>query len=253
MPTVTSPARSYRIVDRDLIFSEPSTQYVLRVKDLPNDERPREKLTDSGAQNLSVAELLAVLWGVGTKSEDVLAMAKRTLKEYGEKAISNELNPTRLAEAANIPLVKACQVIAGFELGRRFYGTSQTGRPVQVRNAKQAYQYLKEMGTYQKEQLRGLYVNSRYQVIHDEVISVGSLTSNIVHPREVFQPAIERGAVAIIIAHNHPSGRLEPTEADLQVTEQLIAAGEVLGIELLDHLIITATKYTSIMEHIHHG
>ena len=245
MPTATA---NYQLTDHDLIFTEPNAQYVLRVKDLPNPERPREKLTETGAQNLSVAELLAVLWGVGTKNEDVLAMAKRTLKEYGEKAISNELQAQRLAESANIPLIKACQVVAAFELGRRFYGTGQAGRPIQVRNAKQAYQYLKEMGGYQKEQLRGLYLNSRYQVVHDEVISVGSLTSNIVHPREVFQPALERGAVAIIIAHNHPSGRLEPTEADIQVTEQLIAAGEVLGIELLDHLVITATKHVSVMD-----
>jgi DNA repair protein RadC len=85
-------------------------------------------------------------------------------------------------------------------------------------------------------------------VIHDEVISIGSLTSNVVHPREVFQPAIERGAVAIILAHNHPSGRLEPTMPDISITEQLIKAGDVLGIELLDHLIITSGKYTSVME-----
>ena len=104
------------------------------------------------------------------------------------------------------------------------------------------------MGGYQKEQLRGLYLNSRYQVVPDEVISVGSLTSNIVHPREVFQPALERGAVAIIIAHNHPSGRLEPTEADILVTEQMMAGGAVLGIELLDHLVITATRHGSVMD-----
>ena len=141
---------NYQLSDHDLIFKEPNTQYVLPVKDLPNPERPREKLAETGAQNLSVAELLAVLWGVGTKNEDVLAMAKRTLKEYGEKAISNELQAERLAESANIPLIKACQVVAAFELGCRFYGTGQAGRPIQVRNAKQACQYLKEMGGFKK-------------------------------------------------------------------------------------------------------
>jgi DNA repair protein RadC len=241
-------SRSYGLRDHDLIFSEANdSQYVLRVKDLPDDERPRERLLAHGPTSLSIAELVAILWGVGSRKEDVLAMARRTIKEYGEKAIGNELNPKRLAETADIPLTKACQIIAGFELGRRFYA-NQAGRPVQVRNSKQAYQYLKDIGTSQKEQLRGLYLNSRYQVVHDEIISVGSLTSSIVHPREVFQPAIERGAVAIILAHNHPSGRLEATRADIQITEQLIAAGEVLGIELLDHLIITASKHTSIME-----
>ncbi|HEY5442669.1 MAG TPA: DNA repair protein RadC [Candidatus Saccharimonadales bacterium] len=252
LDVLTKADDTYALEDRDLIFNEPQNGYVLRVRDMPDTERPRERLLAMGPSNLSVAELLAIIWGVGTAKEDVLAMSKRTLKEYGEKVISSELSPQRLADTADIPLTKACQVIASFELGRRFY-SSQGGRPAQVRNAKQAYRYLKGMGTSQKEQLRGLYLNSRYQVIHDEVISVGSLTSNIVHPREVFQPAIERGAVAIILAHNHPSGRLEGTLADIKITEQLITAGEVLGIELLDHLIITATRYTSLMESVQRG
>ena len=248
LDTVSKPT-AYHLEDRDLVMTEPGSGYVLRVRDLPNTERPRERLLEVGPSNLSVAELVSIIWGVGSSKEDVLAMARRTLKEYGEKAISNELNPRRLAETADIPLTKACQIIAGFELGRRFYA-AQAGRPAQVRNAKQAYSYLKNMGHSQKEQLRGLYLNSRYQVIHDEVISIGTLTANLVHPREVFQPAIERGAVAIILAHNHPSGRLEGTSADVKVTEQLVQAGDVLGIELLDHLVITATRYISLMETI---
>lgn len=240
---------AYSLADRDLVFSEPGDNYVLRVRDLPDAEKPRERLLELGPGNLSVAELVAVIWGVGSTKEDVLAMARRTLKEYGEKAISNELSPQRLAETADIPLTKACQIVAGFELGKRFYA-AQAGRPAQVRNAKQAYHYLKSMGTSQKEQLRGLYLNSRYQVIHDEVISVGTLTANLVHPREVFQPAIERGAIAVILAHNHPSGRVEGTTADIKITEQLVQAGNVLGIELLDHLVITANRYTSLMETI---
>ena len=254
MITANRPT-NYQLEDHDLVFGHSeiarSNQYVLRVKDLPDADKPREKLQELGPAHLSMAELVAVLWGVGTKKEDVLAMATRTLKEYGEKAIGNEFNPARLAETADIPLTKATQLIAGLELGRRFYATT-AGRPVQVRNAKQAYQYLQDLGSSQKEQLRGLYLNSRYQVIYDEIISVGSLTSNIVHPREVYQPAIERGAVAIIIAHNHPSGRLEPTMADIQITEQLITAGEILGIELLDHLIITSSKYVSVLDFISH-
>lgn len=236
---------TYTLTDHDLVFTDSEARYVLRVKDLPDAEKPREKLVKIGPQELSVAELVAILWGVGNKKEDVLAMARRTVKEYGERTLGQELNPERLAVAADIPLVKAAQVVAAFELGRRYYATA-AGRPVHVRTAKQAYQHLKTMGYSQKEQLRGLYVNSRYQVIHDEVISIGSLTSNVVHPREVFQPAIERGAVAVIIAHNHPSGSLQPTLADIQVTEQLMAAGDVLGIELLDHLIIAGSKFVSI-------
>lgn len=240
--------KAYAVTDQDLVFRENESQYVLRVRDMDEDDRPRERMLKEGPESLSVTELVAVMWGVGSRKEDVLAMARRALREYGEKAIANELDPNRLSQTAGIPLTKACQVIAGLELGRRFYARQPTGQPVHIRNAKQAFQHLRDIGRSQKEQLRGLYLNSRYQVVHDEVISVGSLTSNVVHPREVFQPALERSAVAVILAHNHPSGRLEPTSADIEVTEQLMAAGKVLGIELLDHLVITADKYVSIME-----
>lgn len=248
--TLTETPQAYAMTDQDLVFREPDGQYVLRVRDMDEDDRPRERMLKGGPESLSVAELVAVMWGVGNRKEDVLAMARRTLREYGEKAIANELDPERLSQAADIPLTKACQVVAGLELGRRFYARQAAGQPVHIRNAKQAFLHLRDIGRSQKEQLRGLYLNSRYQVMHDEVISVGSLTSNVVHPREVFQPAIERSAVAVVLAHNHPSGRLEPTQADIEITQQLVAAGKVLGIELLDHLVITPGKYVSIMEAI---
>lgn len=158
--------------------------------------------------------------GVGTKKEEVLGMSSRILQEYGERALVNERNPQRLADALDIPVAKACQIVASFELGRRFY-QKRAGKPIYVRTSKQAFEHLKSMGSLQKEQLRGLYLNSRYQVIHEETISIGSLTANIVHPREVFKPALEYGAVAVIIAHNHPSGALEPTKDDIVATEQL--------------------------------
>lgn len=242
---------TYHLQDNDFVWDERpegAGSYVLRLRDVPDDERPREKLLAAGPQTLGLAELLAVLWGVGTRKEDVLAMAKRTLREYGERAVANEQDPRQLSVAAGIPLTKACQLVAGFELGRRFHA-SRGGRPVQVRNLDQAYEYLHDMGRISKEQLRGLYLDSRYGVIHDEIISVGTLTSNIVHPREVFQPAVLHNAVAVIVAHNHPSDVLKPTAADLRVTEQLRQAGEMLGISLLDHLIIGSTDCISIMDY----
>ena len=239
-------SRPYRITDTDRTFH--GDEY--RIKDWPLDERPREKLLAAGAQSLSQAELLAILWGVGTRREDVLAMARRTLQEYGEHAAFGNTKPTELAEVLDIPITKACQLVAAFELGRRAYATRRGGQPVEIRTPRQAYQYFREMGLNSKEQLRGLYLGSRHQVVHDEIISIGSLTSNIVHPREVFQPAVEYGAVAVIIAHNHPSGSLEPSEADVEVTQQLIAAGKILGIDLLDHLIVAADGHRSILEFI---
>lgn len=174
-------------------------------------------------------------------------MAQRITHEYGGKALAATDDPQRLADATDIPLTKACQIVAGFEIGKRFY-SQQYGRPVFIRNATQAYTHLRGMAESQKEQLRGLYLNSRHRLIHEEVVSIGTLTANIVHPREVFRPAIEHGAVAVIIAHNHPSRDATPTEDDLEVTSQLVAAGKLIGIDLLDHLVIGDSHYLSILE-----
>lgn len=237
----------YQIQDMDSLVGEGETRYVLRVRDMQQDDKPREKLLSLGPKGLSIAELVAILLGVGTKKEEVMAMAHRILKEYGETAIVNETNPQRLADTLQIPVPKACQIVASFELGRRFF-EKRAGKAVFISTATQAFDYLQDMGNMKKEQLRGLYLNSRYQVIHEEIISVGSMTANIIHPREVFQPAIEYGAVAVIIAHNHPSGRLEGTFADMEVTERLLTAGKILGIDVLDHLVIAGSQFKSIMD-----
>lgn len=239
--------RPYALVDTDVLIGEGDTRYVLRVRDLPLEDKPREKLLAAGPGDLTHAELLAVLFGVGTRKEEVMKMAQRVLREYGERAIIHEKDPARLSEMLDIPLGKACQIVASFELGRRAY-LQQEGKPVHVRTARQAFEYFKNMGHLQKEQLRGLYLNSRYEVIHEEILSIGSLTANIVHPREVYKPALQYGAAAVIIAHNHPSGSAEPTEDDLQATRQLVRAGETLGIALLDHLVVAKEAFISIME-----
>lgn len=246
MATATREKPStYTIFDTNMLLNEDG-EYVLTVKDLPNEEKPREKLAVVGPKNLQVAELVAILLGVGTRKEEVLTMSKRIIREYGEKAIMSETNPHALADSLDIPVSKAAQIIAAFELGRRYFARS-AGKPVFIRNADQAYEYLVGMAFSNKEQLRGLYLNSRRELIHEEVISVGTLTANIVHPREVFQPAIAQSAAAVIVAHNHPSNDLEPTPPDVTVTKQLVAAGEALGISLLDHLIITSSGYKSIL------
>jgi DNA repair protein RadC len=238
----------YQLRDHDLLLSE--EPYVLRFRDLPIDEKPRELLQQFGPGSLSMAELIAIILSVGTRKEDVMVMSKRIVGQYGEKALLNETDPKHFAEALSIPIGKAQQIVAACELGRRIFAT-QDGKPVFIRTASQAFQHVAHIGVLQKEQLRGLYLNSRHELIHEEVISVGSLTANIVHPREVFQPALIRGAVAVIIAHNHPSGSTSPTEADRSVTAQLYAAGQLLGIELLDHLVVAGEHFESCLENNH--
>ncbi len=235
---------NYKIADHDIVISH-DKKYVLRVKDLAEKDKPREKMISRGASELSSAELLAIILNTGDKKEGVLELSSRLLKEYGEKAIISQSNPEKLSKELNVPIVKACQIVACFELGRRFFQKKPHGS-VTIRTAKQAFEHLKEMGNLGKENFRGLYLNSRYQLVHDEVISVGSLTSSLVHPREVFKPAFEYSAVAVVIAHNHPSGSLKVTPADLEVTANLVEAGRVLGIDVLDHLIIAGSKFISV-------
>ena len=214
---------------------------------MPFEKRPRERLIEDGPDVLKNAELLAIILGTGYRSEDVLALASRILQEYGSKAITKEKSVGRLMGELSIPKVKACQIIACFEIGRRFF-MEDTGKMPTIRDAEDVYEYLKEMSKLKKEQFRGLYLNSRNKLIHDEVISLGTLNANLVHPREVFQPAVEFSAAAIILAHNHPSGDPEPSEDDLEITKRLVDASKVMGLEILDHLVIGGNKYASLKE-----
>lgn len=236
---------SYTMKDHTIVLNH-GRQYVMRVKDQPEEERPREKILRDGVNSLSAAELLAVVLGVGTKKEEVFSMASRLLKEYGEKGIAYQKDPLVIEKDLKIPEAKACQIVACFELGRRFY-QKRPGGSITIRAAAQAFNYLKDMGNLNKEQFRGLYLNTHYQLIHDEVISLGTLEASLVQPREVFRPALEYSAAAIIIAHNHPSGVLKATKADLEITNKLIEAGNILGIDILDHLIIGKNKFASII------
>ena len=242
----------YKLRDKNLILVDSAKEskvkkYLIpRVKDLPSEEKPREKLLKDGIKSLSSAELLAVVLGVGTKKEEVMAMATRLLREYGEKGVIYQKDANALAGDLGVPIAKACQIVACFELGRRFY-QQKKGPNITIRNAKQAFDHLKDMSSLNKEQFRGLYLNTHYQLIHDEVISIGTLDSSLVSPREVFRPALENSAAAVIIAHNHPSGVLKATKNDAEVTNKLIEAGDILGIEVLDHLIIANDKYISLI------
>ena len=232
----------------DLVLDNdgPEKKYVLRLRDLPADEKPREKMVKYGPSVLSLAELFAVVLNVGTKKEEVLTMSRRLLKEYGDSAIVDQKDPQKMSDLLGIPLGKACQAVACFEIGRRVFKTADGKRPLTLRTASQVSAYLKDMQDLPKEHLRGLYLDAHYQLIHDEVISIGTMTSNIIHPREVFRPALEHSASAVILAHNHPSGVAKPSEADIAITRQIVEAGKILGIGLLDHVIIAKGAFESV-------
>lgn len=235
----------YTQEDTNLFLDNPLKEYVLRIADLPVNEKPRERLIEGGPEILTPSELLAIVLNVGTKTEGIMEMANRIVREYGEKSIFAERNPTKVSLDWEIPIVKACQIVACGELGRRFYEKNSAGFKV-IRNASDVYEYLKDMQNLPKEHLRGLYLNSHNRIIHDEVISIGTINTNIVHPREVFRPAIEYSAAAVVLAHNHPSGNPSPSTEDVEITEQLIRAGKIIGINVLDHVIITKDTFVSV-------
>lgn len=232
-------------MDTDLFLDTSNREYILKIRDMPLDSKPREKLTKQGPEALSLPELLAIILNTGNQTEDVLEMSSRIIREYGEKSIIAQKDSTKLSEELNIPLGKACQIIATGEIGRRFYEKNVSDLAI-IRSAKDVYDYLRDMHNLPKEHLRGLYLNSHNRVIHDEVISIGTINANIIHAREVFRPAIQYNAAAVVLAHNHPSNIATPSAQDLEITNQLVQAGKMLGINVLDHVIITQSTYVSI-------
>ncbi len=238
-------SKNYTLPETNLFLDGSEREYVLKIRDLPVEDKPRQKLINQGPETLSIQELLAIILNIGHKNEDVIEMSNRIIREYGEKSILAEKSPSKLSMDMKIPLIKACQIVACGELGRRFYEKNSSGFTM-IRNAKDTYEYLRDMHNLPKEHLRGLYLNSHNRIIRDEVISIGTINTNIVHPREVFRPAIEYSAAAVVLAHNHPSGSVTPSAQDIEITEQLIKAGKILGINVLDHVIVTKDEFMSI-------
>ena len=220
-------------------------QYIYRLRDMPDTEKPREKLLAQGPKQLSIVELVALILNTGTTKEDVLAMSSRIIREYGEKSFASLDDPQKIATGLGIPIVKACQIVAASELGRRFYKKGG-GKNISIRNAKEVSDYVSDMHDLPKECLRGIYLNNHHRIIHDEVLSIGTLDANLIHPREVFRPALEYGASAVIVVHNHPSGIVTPSAADIDVTRLLVGAGKVMGISVIDHVIVGKGKHVSI-------
>lgn len=243
------------VYNGDLVFIENQNSYnnivsnkvyPIKVRDLPNHDKPREKLLDLGVKSLGLSELLSIVLMTGTKKEDVLSMSSRVIKEYGKSIFSNPgLDLKKLSEDLDIPITKVCQIIACGELGKRLFDKNINGVKT-IRTADDVYEYTRDMHGLSKEHLRGLYLDTHNKVIHDEVISIGTINSSIIHAREVFKPAIEYGAAALILVHNHPSGVSTPSESDKIITQQLIKAGNVLGIALLDHVVVARDSFTSI-------
>jgi DNA repair protein RadC len=241
----TMNAYSIKSLDSLMALDSAERQYIYKLRDLPEAEKPREKLLAHGPSNLSLTELVALILNTGTVKEDVLTMSSRIIREYGERSFASLDDPQKLSDDLDIPITKACQIVASSELGRRFY-KKPGGRNVSIRNAKDVSNHVRDMHDLPKEYLRGIYINNHHRVIHEEVLSMGTLDANLIHPREVFKPAFEYGASAVILVHNHPSGVVTPSASDIEITKQIIAAGKIMGIGLIDHVVVGKGKYASV-------
>ena len=218
----------------------------MKIKDLPKIERPREKLIAKGAENLKDSELLAILLRTGTIGKNVIEIASQILSKYSKKRLL-QMTYNDLSKISGIDSAKATTLLAAFELSKRALEVNDTNLPV-ISDAKDAVAQLSDMRDLKKEHLVALYLNAKNQLVHKETISMGTLNANLVHPREVFEPALKYSAAQIIAAHNHPSGDPKPSEDDLEVTKRLTEAGKMMGIEVMDHVIISKNSHFSFKE-----
>lgn len=221
------------------------------LRDLSHEERPRERMMHYGAESLSQAELLAILLRTGTRRESAIHIAQQMLGKIGGLRGLVDLSIEELTEINGIGPAKAIQLKAGIELGRRL-ANSRFTMPVIIRSPQDAAEILTEQLRYlQKEHFVCLFLNTKNHVIGQETLSMGSLNASIVHPREVFRAAIKCSSASIICAHNHPSGDPTPSPEDISLTSRLLKAGEIVGIEVLDHLIIGDNGFVSLKEKGH--
>ena len=219
----------------------------LTIKDLPVEERPREKLLKYGAERLSTIELLAIVLRTGYQNSTALDLAHQLLAQSNGLNCLIDYSIEELKEIKGIGLAKAAQLKAVGELGKelavRKIDLEQIKSPSDV-----AQILIPRLGDLQHEKFEVILLNTKHKIIGIKEISRGSLNSSIVHPREVFRIAIKRSSASIIVAHNHPSGDTTPSEEDIELTKRLIKTGEIVGIDLLDHLIIAQQNYISLKE-----
>ncbi len=213
-----------------------------RIRDIPDIDRPRERLIAKGAAALSDTELLAILLGSGIKGISVLELASQILDSLEQRLDRADVDTLQGVEG--VGRAKACQIVAAFELARRHL--LQEKDP--IREAKDVLPFVQQIRDKRQEYFVCLSLNGANEVIESRVVTVGLLDSNQVHPREVFADPIADRAASVILAHNHPSGTLEASPEDLALTKRLVKAGEILGIKVLDHLIVTRKGHLSLKQ-----
>lgn len=225
--------------------------YTTLIKDMPSDARPREKLAALGAEQLNDHELLAIILGNGTRETSALELANQLLDTYHGLRRLRDATLEELVQVKGVGKAKAATIQAALEIGRRIARDIETKFLIQSPEDVQEYAeavLVQEMRGYDREHFLVMYLDRKGGVITRENVSVGGLHSSIVHPREVFKTAVKRSAASIILAHNHPSGDPTPSRQDIDITRRLTEAGQIMGIQILDHVIIGEQTYCSFKE-----
>ena len=223
-------------------------RYTLTIKELPADERPRERLVKYGADALSNAELLAIILRVGTPEYSAVGLAEHMLGRFnGLKGIATA-SVEDLSSIKGLGTAKAAQIQAMVELGKRLAASVGHSRPT-IRSPQDAADLLMpELRDEPQEHFKGIFLNNKNEVLKIRTITIGSLNASIITPRELFREAISSNGASVIIAHNHPSGDPAPSKEDIDVTKRLLQAGQMIGIEVLDHIIIGDGRWVSLKE-----
>jgi len=219
------------------------------IMEIPKDERPREKLIKYGSKSLSNSELIGILLRVGSKKDTAITLGQKILRE-NEKGLLNLVNatPESLNKYHGISNAKAATLLAAVELGKRI-STTKAEDTFKITSPQDVSALVMEdMRYYKKEYFKIILLDTKNKVIDIITISIGSLNSSIVHPREVFLEAVKKSSASIVLLHNHPSGEVQPSREDINITQRLIKAGEIMGIKVLDHIIIGDGKYLSFKE-----
>lgn len=229
-------------------INEPQT-YNSRITDWPVGERPRERLQKLGPQAISSAELIAILLGQGTSRYNAVELAKMLLRRFESLEALSNASLAELQEIKGIGPAKAITMLAAFQLYRNLQQEKAENEIISFRNpAEVAKIYQPIMGSSKQERFFVVLLDTAMQRILDFEVTRGTLDSSLVHPREVFHSAVRYLAKGIIVLHNHPSGRTQPSDADIEITRQLVKSGKILGIEVYDHLIITAEEFYSFKD-----
>ncbi|WP_275584396.1 RadC family protein [Pullulanibacillus pueri] len=218
------------------------------VRDVPKEERPRERLLKEGAGRLSNQELLSIVLRTGSREESVIQLAGRVLNTFGGLKRLKMATVEELMEIKGIGKTKAVEIQATLELGKRLMREWDDEHYI-IRSPQDGAKYVMEdMRFLTQEHFVCLYLSTKNQVIHRQTVFIGSLNASIVHPREVFKEALKRSAASIICFHNHPSGDPTPSREDIDVTKRLVECGMLLGIDVLDHIVIGDRKFISLKE-----